>query len=464
LQVMRELAFIVESTGKARAVREVFPEAEVVVTQGSVFDLAWRPFRRRGKRLVLPWREKRLLRLSAGKTYFLATDPDEEGELQASLIRRRFETQGVSFIRVHLFSLDPEEVRERFREDFPFHPELSERLYRAGLARRIYDRLLALYLAKKGLVGFGRSQVGVLHLLAESLYEVRYVHSFFADGRSATIRVFTTDRARIPETLTVHSVKKSTVHTPPLSLARSFARFGRPAHRVFESLYLAGAITYPRVSPRTWNDLPPPITPRRMDLPEDEEERRAFRIVLEASEAREIPVRTLEFEEGPRLFETTPERLSRMPDLAWDFRVVSDFPPIAPGDVLRKAETAPVREKPLWWLLPEMDERMVARPSYLDGVLTKLEKKGLILQENTRMRLTPKGEEVREKAYRAFPELADPDFGKTLMARIREGEGVVRGDPFEPEILDEDFREVATYFLKEVGDENLRLEEPEPTL
>lgn len=452
------LCFIVESKGKARVIRNLIPEAEVVVTRGSVFDLSWTPIRVTGNRLQLKWFMKRPIRLVPGRTYFLATDPDEEGELQARLIQLFFEPRRVSFIRVHLFSLDPEELRRRFVERQPADEGLSEKLYRVGLARRVYDRTLALFFAQKGIPQTGRTQAGILHLLAEPLVETRYVHSFFASGHPGGVHVFS--NSSNPAALTVRKVQTSRRQAPPLSLARALARCGLSGTRALENLYLSGAITYPRVSPGTWEDLPPPITPRRIDLPTAPLERKAFEVVWQANETRELELRTIETEEGLFITEVPWDYCLAMPDLVQKFGTRSAMPPVTEGDVLRQAEVVVHSEKPLWWLLPEADERFIARPAYLGEVFSKLEKKGLISKGETGIALTEKGDEIRVRTGEVFPEIASPDFGRRLMARLREEEGVIRGSPEEPEILDRNFLEITTSLLKEVKDVYIRSQEP----
>jgi DNA topoisomerase IA len=281
---------VIEAPGKVETVRRNFPfPAEVVATRGHLFDLPEYALGIEEDRITLTPVNADLLRdlyhlLRIHDEIYIATDPDREGEVIAQQIYEMVPSPE-RVVRIRPLSLDREGLREAIRNAQPA-PEIG--LARAGLTRRVVDRLIGFTLsrqAKKELaqedrsfntVSIGRVKTAALRqfraISTLHAYRVKLVFALgyegvaICDGIARSSRPLPT-RAKEGWFRVVGKPVFREETSKPLTTAlflANRARYGSSlgsfsAYRTAQKLYEEGIISYIRTREEV-------ITPAGMDL------------------------------------------------------------------------------------------------------------------------------------------------------------------------------------------------------
>ncbi len=179
---MKKLIFV-ESPTKARTIKKILKEAEVVATYGHLIDLPEKEFGlyldKKGKILAkyLPLKKKgKIIKkiksiIKNFKEIYLATDPDREGEMIAEEIRILTKN---NFKRIIFYEITPKAIFEALKNP----TKIRENLVSAQKGRRYLDRIFGylispvLWKEKIG-ISAGRVQSAVLKLIVEREREIR---------------------------------------------------------------------------------------------------------------------------------------------------------------------------------------------------------------------------------------------------------------------------------------------------
>ena len=277
---------VIEAFGKREAVKKNFPfEVEVFSTGGHLFDLPSNVLGVTEEGAVFvprfPHRIERLLKAAArAKNIFIAADPDREGEVIAWHIKKLLEQSGVGarLVRLRFYALSRQEFERALSES---SEELDIPLVRAGLARRIVDRLIGYTFSirlkdprtgQTKVYPVGRVKSAVMRRLAAlekaegtlpTIYrgKILFLHGG-TGGEVATCSIKATPGVRLPPrgTGTFRAWRVRTSPVRPYNTARFLSRFASnirnvaSAARNAQRLYERGYITYVRTREEVYTE------------------------------------------------------------------------------------------------------------------------------------------------------------------------------------------------------------------
>jgi len=137
-------------------------------------------------------------------TVYVAADPDHEGEVIASDVKKILDDVGPPIVRLKLFGFTTNELRKAFDNMEPVDTSLSS----SGVSRRILDRIIGATLSFPPYVYTGRVKASIIEFLMKKSPVIGYVEGFLPseDGKGFRTSIpITRDSAgkaeRIVETL-----------------------------------------------------------------------------------------------------------------------------------------------------------------------------------------------------------------------------------------------------------------------
>lgn len=264
---------LIEAPGKVDTVRRNFPgpgKIDVIATYGHLFDLPQFNLGIEADRIQLvPINMKTLhsIREAAEKhsEIYVATDPDREGEVIARQVMEILVTVmgKKNVVRIHPHDLS----RQEFERAIAAGNTFNEGLARAGMCRRVVDRLIGFLLSRRAgkdlgaNVSIGRVKTAILQQAVNGFIGKSYYGKLvFALGYDGVLLCNVTMKGEVWHKgghegwFRIRSIKSTKVHTvPPVTTATLLSHFAtkgvfRPftAYGTAQKLYEHGVTSYPR--------------------------------------------------------------------------------------------------------------------------------------------------------------------------------------------------------------------------
>ena len=262
---------LIEAPGKIATVRRNFPgAAEVIATYGHLFDLPQFNLGIEADRIqFVPINMKtiRTIREAAAKhtEIYISTDPDREGEVIARQIMGILAdvTGKKTVVRIHPHDLS----RQEFERAIAAGNTFNEGLARAGMCRRIIDRLIGFTLSRRAgkdlgaNISIGRVKTAILQQATRCFpgksYHGKLVFALGYRGAmvcNTTMRGDAWHKGGLSGWFRMNSIKSGDIRTAaPVTTASMLSHFAakgvfRPfsAYKTAQKLYEQGTTSYPR--------------------------------------------------------------------------------------------------------------------------------------------------------------------------------------------------------------------------